>query len=107
MPSRKPDLTDLIYVAVKEMTARRQSRTNAAQWVMVVHVADKLGLDEATVQTAARKAADEGRLAIEGDPVSRAVKEHPAGLTELTVLCTTGQPCARIYQSDRFATLGR
>jgi hypothetical protein len=44
-------------------------------------------------------------VAIEGDPVSRAVKEHPQGLTELTVLCTTGQPCARIYQSDRFATL--
>jgi len=44
-------------------------------------------------------------VAIEGDPVSKAVKEHPEGLTELTVLCTTGQPCARIYQSDRFATL--
>ena len=41
-------------------------------------------------------------IAIAGDPVSKAVAEHPQGLTELTVLCTTGQPCARIYQSDVF-----
>jgi Dolichyl-phosphate-mannose-protein mannosyltransferase len=46
-------------------------------------------------------------VAIAGDPVSTAVKEHPEGLTELTVLCTTGQPCARIYQSNRIATLTR
>src|SRR5215469_11534876 len=46
-------------------------------------------------------------VAMAGDPVSKAVKEHPEGLTELTVLCTTGQPCARIYQSNRFATLTR
>jgi len=46
-------------------------------------------------------------VAIAGDPVSKAVEAHPEGLTELTVLCTTGQPCARIYQSDRFATLTR
>ena len=39
-------------------------------------------------------------VAIAGDPVSKAVKEHPEGLTELTVLCTTGQPCARVYRSD-------
>jgi Dolichyl-phosphate-mannose-protein mannosyltransferase len=42
-------------------------------------------------------------VAIEGDPVSTAVAVHPEGLTELTILCTTGQPCARIYQSDRLA----
>ena len=41
-------------------------------------------------------------VAIAGDPVARAVVEHPAGLTELMVLCTTGQPCARIYKSDVF-----
>ncbi len=41
-------------------------------------------------------------IAIAGDPVSQAVAEHPLGLTEQTVLCTTGQPCARIYQSDQF-----
>ncbi len=39
-------------------------------------------------------------VAIAGDPVSHAVTEHPDGLTELTVLCTSGQPCARIYRSD-------
>ncbi|WP_263383778.1 ArnT family glycosyltransferase [Granulicella arctica] len=39
-------------------------------------------------------------VAIAGDPVSAAVAAHPAHLTELTVLCSTGQPCARIYQSD-------
>jgi len=42
-------------------------------------------------------------VAIAGDPVDKAVKEHPENLTELTVLCTTGQPCARIYKSDVWA----
>jgi hypothetical protein len=42
-------------------------------------------------------------VAIAGDPVSGAVAAHPEGLTELTILCTSGQPCARIYQSDRLA----
>jgi len=41
-------------------------------------------------------------VAIAGDPVDAAVKEHPEGLTELEVICTTGQPCARIYQSTEF-----
>jgi Dolichyl-phosphate-mannose-protein mannosyltransferase len=40
-------------------------------------------------------------VAIAGDAVSVAVAAHPEGLTELTILCTTGQPCARIYQSNR------
>jgi hypothetical protein len=40
-------------------------------------------------------------VAIAGDPVSTAVASHPEGLTELTILCTTGQPCARIYKSER------
>ena len=42
-------------------------------------------------------------VAIAGDPVSTAVAAHPEGLTELSILCTSGQPCARIYQSDRAA----
>jgi hypothetical protein len=45
-------------------------------------------------------------IAIAGDPVSKAVAEHPEGLDELTILCGTGQPCARIYRSERFATSG-
>ncbi len=40
-------------------------------------------------------------IAIAKDPVDAAVRAHPEGLTELTVLCTTGQPCARIYKSTR------
>ena len=39
-------------------------------------------------------------VAIAGDPVAAAVAKRPEGLTELTVLCTTGQPCARIFRSD-------
>ena len=42
-------------------------------------------------------------VAIAGDPVSAAVEANPEGLTELTILCTTGQPCARIYQSTHVA----
>jgi hypothetical protein len=41
-------------------------------------------------------------VAIAGDQVSAAVAEHPENLTELSILCTTGQPCARIYRSSRF-----
>jgi hypothetical protein len=39
-------------------------------------------------------------IAIAGDPVAKAVAEHPEGLTELAVVCTTGQPCARVYESQ-------
>lgn len=41
-------------------------------------------------------------VAIAGDPVSAAVAAHPEGLTELVVLCTTGQSCARVYRSSHF-----
>lgn len=41
-------------------------------------------------------------VAIAGDPVSAAVAAHPEDLTELSVLCTTGQPCARFYRSTKF-----
>ncbi len=36
------------------------------------------------------------------DPVAEAVKAHPEGLSEIEILCHTGQPCARLYRSDRF-----
>jgi hypothetical protein len=32
-----------------------------------------------------------------GDAVEQAVAEHPEGLTLVDVICSTGQPCARIY----------
>jgi len=38
-------------------------------------------------------------VAMEGDAVSEAVAAHPEDLQELDILCTTGQPCARIYRS--------
>ena len=41
-------------------------------------------------------------IALVGDPVAKAVAARPEGLTELQVICTTGQPCARIYASNRF-----
>jgi hypothetical protein len=60
MPKRQPqpaDLADKICTAVRDLTARRQSRIFAASgsW------------SEAAVQTA-RTAAERCRLAIEGDP---------------------------------------
>ena len=39
-------------------------------------------------------------IAIVGDPVDKAVTAHPDGLTENEVICTTGQPCAHIFQSQ-------
>jgi hypothetical protein len=36
------------------------------------------------------------------DAVAKAVKAHPEGLDEMSVLCTSGQPCARFYKSQRF-----
>ncbi len=39
-------------------------------------------------------------IAMAGDPVAKAVAAHPEGLKELEVICTTGQPCAKIYQSE-------
>jgi hypothetical protein len=41
-------------------------------------------------------------VALQGDEVAKAVAEHPGGLQLLTIFCGTGQPCARIYQSDRY-----
>jgi hypothetical protein len=38
-------------------------------------------------------------IALVGDPVAKAIIAHPQGLAETEVLCTTGQPCAHIYQS--------
>jgi hypothetical protein len=38
-------------------------------------------------------------VALAGDPVATAVAAHPAGLTLLQIICSTGQPCARVYQS--------
>ncbi len=38
-------------------------------------------------------------IAMEGDPVARAVAAHPQGLAEVEVVRSTGQPITRVYQS--------
>jgi hypothetical protein len=38
-------------------------------------------------------------LAVDGDAVADAVAAHPQGLQEVSVICSTGQPCARLYVS--------
>ena len=43
-------------------------------------------------------------VAIDGDPVAAAIKSHPAGLDEAAILCTMGQPCARLYQSTVYGS---
>jgi hypothetical protein len=42
-------------------------------------------------------------VAFAGDAVSEAVAAHPEGLEEMTIVCGTGQGCARIYRSTEFA----
>jgi hypothetical protein len=39
-------------------------------------------------------------IAFPHDEVSKAIAQHPEDLTELVVLCTSGQSCARVYQSN-------
>ena len=41
-------------------------------------------------------------IALEGDPVGKAVAAHSAGLTEIEVVRTIGQPTARVYQSQLY-----
>ncbi len=38
-------------------------------------------------------------IAMEGDPVAKAVAEHPQGLAEMEVIRSSGQPMTRMYQS--------
>lgn len=58
--------------------------------------------DEQAFEIALKDPADNAAfvISIEGDPVAKAVAAHPEDLKELEVLCTTGQPCARVYQSQ-------
>ena len=46
-------------------------------------------------------------IAMAGDPVSKAVGQHPQGLHELQVICTTGQPCAKVYRSTEWTETTR
>jgi hypothetical protein len=42
-------------------------------------------------------------IATDGDAVAQAIAKHPEGLTQLSIVCTTDQPCAHFYRSDRNA----
>jgi hypothetical protein len=39
-------------------------------------------------------------VAVDGDMIANLVKEHPEGLTEMSITCSTNKPCLRIYQSN-------
>lgn len=45
-------------------------------------------------------------VALDGDPVAAAVRKHPEHLELLSLICSTGQPCARIYRSTMHGTGG-
>jgi len=59
-------------------------------------------LDSETFNKAAQAPAKYAKVivAIDGDPVAKAVAAHPEGLTEIEVVCNSGQGCARFYRSD-------
>lgn len=59
-------------------------------------------LDSETFNKAAEAPAKYAKIivAIDGDPVAKAVAAHPEGLTEIEVVCNSGQGCARFYRSD-------
>jgi hypothetical protein len=39
-------------------------------------------------------------VALDGDAVAKAVAAHPGGLRLLQIVCSTGQPCARVYIAE-------
>jgi len=41
-------------------------------------------------------------VSVDGDAISQAVKLHPEGLQELSIVCTTKMPCLRIYRSEKY-----
>jgi hypothetical protein len=45
-------------------------------------------------------------VATDGDAVAKAVKAKPEGLSLINIVCSTGQPCARVYSSDRHSAGG-
>lgn len=41
-------------------------------------------------------------VALDGGPIAHAIERHPEGLDLIQIVCSTGQPCARIYHSTAF-----
>ncbi len=62
-------------------------------------------LDSQSFERASQQPARYANLvvALDGDPVAKAVAAHPEGLKEIEVLCNTGQPCAKLYSSEMMA----
>jgi hypothetical protein len=65
-PRARPSLSDRFCEAIKELTAERQTRTYAAQWIMVHSVAMHLGISDDEAQEAIQAAGH--RLKRAGDP---------------------------------------
>ena len=65
-PRRRASLADRFCGAIKELTAERQTRTYAAQWIMVHSVARHLGMSDERAQEAIQAAGH--RLKRAGDP---------------------------------------
>jgi hypothetical protein len=60
---RRLSLADQFCEAIKELTAERQTRTYAAQWVMVHSVARHLGISDEEAQEAIQAAGHRLKLA--------------------------------------------
>ena len=65
-PRARPSLADRFCEAIKELTAERQTRTYAAQWIMVHSVARHLGIGDDQAQEAIQAAGH--RLKRAGEP---------------------------------------
>jgi hypothetical protein len=46
-------------------------------------------------------------IAGDKDAVAAAVAKNPTGLTETNILCSSKEPCVRVYRSDLFVGVGR
>ena len=82
----RPSLADRFCEAIKELTAERQTRTYAAQWIMVQSVARHLGISDEEAQEAIQAAGH--RLKRAGNPphsvslIYRERKNRAASLLE-------------------------
>jgi hypothetical protein len=100
-----------------EHALTRALREMPAQGLILMHVSSDVGavqqagiplrriVNEGDYLTWQRALEDPARgaamvVALDGDPVSQAVQRHPEGLRLINVICSTGNPCARIYRSE-------
>jgi hypothetical protein len=101
-----------VAVALEEMPPDDPVMMSTSAHVGVVQVAGRTLRsmvsedDEVTWQEALSDPARHAAfvIAMAGDPVAKAVAAHPQGLKELEVICSSGQPCAKVYQSEVWTT---